>query len=262
MSGLSLHYYTFPKTWEDKGSATDFTEKEYYSTLEHTLRIDELITKHDTIMTKYDPDKKVGLIIDEWGTWYDVEPGTNPGFLYQQNTIRDALVAGINFNIFHKHSDRVHMANIAQTINVLQAVILTEGENIVLTPTYHVFDMYKVHQDNKHIDFDYESPIIEFEGIKIPQLSASASVDKNENLYISLCNLSNKENLNLNFELRGNEFKNSSAKIVAANKEDAHNTFDKPNNINLENFDNYKYNKNNLEVKLPPMSIATITLNK
>jgi alpha-N-arabinofuranosidase len=262
MSGLSLHYYTFPKNWEDKGSSTDFSEKEYYSTLEHTLRMDELITKHDTIMTKYDPDKKVGLIIDEWGTWYDVEPGTNPGFLYQQNTIRDALVAGINFNIFHKHSDRVQMANIAQTINVLQAVILTEGEKLVLTPTYHVFDMYKVHQDNKHIDFDYKSPIIEFEGIKIPQLSASASVDNNENLYISLCNLSNKESLKTTFELRGNEYKKSSAKIVTANKEDAHNTFDNPNNIKLENFDNYKYNKSNLEVNLPPMSIATITLNK
>src|SRR5690606_11620038 len=123
MDGLSLHYYTVPgPSWDEKGSATEFEEDGWFAALKKTLHIDELIQKHSTIMDKYDPDKRVGLIIDEWGSWYDVEPGTNPGFLFQQNTLRDALIAGINLNIFNSHCDRVQMANIAQTINVLQAI--------------------------------------------------------------------------------------------------------------------------------------------
>ena len=146
MDGLSLHYYTVPETWDHKGSATEFAEKDWYKTMKKTMYMEELIRRHSAIMDQYDPDKKVGMIVDEWGTWYDVEPGTNPGFLYQQNTMRDALVAGINLNLFNKHSDRVKMANIAQMVNVLQSMILTEGEKMVKTPTYHVFDLYQVHQ--------------------------------------------------------------------------------------------------------------------
>ena len=159
MDGLSLHYYTHPEGWEIKGSATDFDDKVWYKTLSKTLYMEELIRRHGAIMDKYDPKKEIGLIVDEWGTWFTVEPGTNPGFLYQQNTMRDALVAGINLNIFNKHSDRVRMANIAQIVNVLQSVILTEGEKMIKTPTYHVFNMYKYHQDamlvDSHIDRDY-----------------------------------------------------------------------------------------------------------
>ncbi len=125
---ITLHYYTHPGGWQHKGSALDFSEEEYYRTLKLTLRMDELIQHHTAIMDKYDNEHRVGLIVDEWGTWFDVEPGTNPGFLYQQNTMRDALVAAINLNIFNQHSDRVIMANIAQMVNVLQAVILTDGE--------------------------------------------------------------------------------------------------------------------------------------
>ena len=152
MDGISLHYYTVPGEWNSKGGATGFDEKKWYQTLKKTLFMEELINHHTAIMDKYDKAHKVGLIIDEWGTWYDVEPGTNPGFLYQQNTMRDALVAGINLNIFNKHCDRVKMANIAQLVNVLQSVILTEGDKMVKTPTYHVFNMYKHHQDNELVD--------------------------------------------------------------------------------------------------------------
>ena len=135
MDGLSLHYYTHPGGWENKGPATGFDEVVWYETMKRTLKMEELVSKHLEIMNKYDPEKKVDLIVDEWGSWYAVEPGTNPGFLYQQNTMRDALIAGINLNIFNKHSDRVKMTNIAQVVNVLQSVILTEGEKMILTPT-------------------------------------------------------------------------------------------------------------------------------
>lgn len=144
-------------------------------------------------MDKYDPDKRVGMIIDEWGTWFLNEPGTNPGFLYQQNTLRDALVAGVTLNIFQKHSSRVQMANLAQVVNVLQALILTEGDKMILTPTYHVFEMYKEHQDNELLEVTIESPDYTFGELTIPQISVSASRDTNGKVYVSLCNLSHND---------------------------------------------------------------------
>ena len=146
MDGLSLHYYVHPEGWEIKGSATDFDEEVWYKTLKKALYMETLVERHGKIMDQYDPDKKIGMIVDEWGCWFTVEPGTNPGFLYQQNTVRDALVAGITLNIFNKHCDRVKMANLAQMVNVLQSVILTEGPKMIKTPTYHVFHMYRHHQ--------------------------------------------------------------------------------------------------------------------
>src|SRR5581483_732248 len=147
MNGLALHYYTIPSgNWGAKGSATDFDEEQYFSTLRNARKMEELVTKHAAIMDRYDPQKRIGLVVDEWGVWTDVEPGTNRGFLYQQNSLRDALVAALTLHIFQEHADRVTMANIAQMINVLQAMILTDQDKMLLTPTYHVFEMFKVHQ--------------------------------------------------------------------------------------------------------------------
>ncbi|MEJ1971041.1 MAG: alpha-L-arabinofuranosidase C-terminal domain-containing protein [Lacunisphaera sp.] len=178
MNGLALHYYTLPTgNWKKKGSATDFGEDQYFSTLRATLRMEELVAKHSAIRDKYDPEKKVGLVVDEWGVWTDVEPGTNPGFLYQQNTLRDALVAALNFHIFQAHADRVTMANIAQMVNVLQAMILTDKEKMLLTPTYHAFEMFKVHQGAMCLALTLTTPDYAFGGEKIPAVSASASRD-------------------------------------------------------------------------------------
>jgi alpha-N-arabinofuranosidase len=204
MDGLSLHYYTIPGDfWLGKGSALDFEEDEWFITMKKALHMDELVTKHGTIMDKYDPDKRIGMIIDEWGTWFDVEPGTNPGFLYQQNSIRDALVAGVHFNIFHKHSDRVQMTNIAQTVNVLQAMVLTEGEKMILTPTYHVFEMFKVHQDAQLLAVDSLLNEYKYKDEKLPQVSVSASKNAEGKVHISLCNIDNKKDAELELDIRG-----------------------------------------------------------
>ena len=189
MDGLSVHYYTLcGDTWDKKGSATEFTEAEYYKTLVRAERIDEIISHHDAIMTRYDPEKRVGLIVDEWGTWFDVEPGTNPGFLYQQNTMRDAMVAAISLNIFNRHCDRVTMANLAQTVNVLQAVLLTEGEKLVRTPTYHVFDLYQAHQDGRQVDCFTQTEQAGTEQWKLEKVSASAS-EKQGTFTVTAANL-------------------------------------------------------------------------
>jgi alpha-L-arabinofuranosidase len=258
MDGLSLHHYTVPGTWTKKGSATSFEENEWITTMRKALHMDEMLTKHSTVMDKYDVDKRVALIVDEWGTWFDVEPGTNPGFLYQQNTIRDALVAGINFNIFNKHCDRVQMANIAQTVNVLQAVILTEGSKMVLTPTYHAFKMYKVHQDSELLELDIKSPEYTFGNESLPQVTATASVDAEGKIHISLCSLNPNEAAEVECELRGSGKTSVTGTILTADTMNAHNTFEDPERVTIKDFNSAVIIDGKLKVKLPAMSIVTL----
>lgn len=190
MDALTLHNYTIcGDEWNDKRAATGFTSEEYYRTLKHATSMEELVTRHSQIMDRYDPAKRVALIVDEWGNWFNVEPGTNPGFLYQQNTMRDAMVAAITLNVFMAHCDRVRMANLAQMVNVLQAIILTEGDKMVLTPTYHVFDLYKVHQNAKQVDCFVECGQVGENGFDLPQVIASAS-EKDGKITLTLANLS------------------------------------------------------------------------
>nr|WP_318540305.1 alpha-N-arabinofuranosidase [Terribacillus saccharophilus] len=263
MDGLSLHYYTIPGDfWLGKGSATDFSEDEWHLTLKRALHIEELIEKHGTIMDKYDPEKRVGLIIDEWGTWFDVEPGTNPGFLYQQNTIRDALVAGASLNIFNNHSERVQMANIAQTVNVLQAMILTEGQEMIKTPTYHVFDLYQVHQDAERLSSHLESDEIKHGELAYPTVSTSVSRGKDGKIHISFCNLDQTNEVTVNTELRGATLGTVSGKILASDKRDARNTFDNPNDVEVVTFTNFAEQDGGLQVTLPAMSVTLLTIEE
>ncbi|MEH7480935.1 alpha-N-arabinofuranosidase [Neobacillus drentensis] len=263
MDGLSLHYYTIPGDfWLGKGSAIDFPEDEWFITMKKALHMDELITKHSTIMDKYDPQKRIGMIIDEWGTWFDVEPGTNPGFLYQQNTIRDALVAGLHFNIFHNHADRVQMTNIAQTVNVLQAMILTEGEKMILTPTYHVFDMYKVHQDAELLAVDSSFGTYEYNGETLPQVTVSASKNAEGKIHVSLCNIDHQNGAELDLDLRGINAANTkvSGTIITADTMNSHNTFEQPDVVKPVDFTGVTVENNKLAIKLPAMSVVTLVI--
>jgi len=259
MDGLSLHYYTrVSKDWSIQGSATEFEEDEWFSVMQNALYMEELVTKHSNIMDKYDPEKKVGLIVDEWGTWFAVEPGTNPGFLYQQNTLRDALVAGIHFNLFNNHCDRVQMANIAQLINVLQSVIHTEGEKMMLTPTYHVFDMYKVHHDADLLSMDFESPEYSFNGESIPQLSVSSSMDNEGKIHVSICNLNPTDAAGIDMEIRGAEVSSCSGRIISSNRMNAKNTFETPDNVKIEPFEKICLLKNRITGEIPSKSVVTL----
>ncbi|MCU9615117.1 alpha-N-arabinofuranosidase [Caldibacillus lycopersici] len=263
MDGISLHYYTIPGDfWKGKGSSLNFTDNEWFITLKKALFMDELIRRHGTIMDKYDPEKRIGLIIDEWGTWFDPEPGTNPGFLYQQNTIRDALVAAIHFNIFHEHSDRVHMTNIAQTINVLQAMILTEGEKMILTPTYHVFEMFKVNQDASLLAVECNLENYQLEDDVLPKVSVSSSKDGEGKVYVNLANLDHTSPTELSIELRGISLEETTitGRILTANTTNAHNTFEQPNNVKPTVFASFTVANNQLSVKLPPMSVVVLSL--
>ena len=248
MDGLSLHHYALASEWEDKRPATGFPDEEWYSLIESANKMDEFITKHSTVMDKYDPEKRVGLIVDEWGTWLAVEEGTNPGFLYQQNTIRDAMIASITLNIFYKHADRVQMANIAQMVNVLQAMILTDNEKMLKTPTYYVFDMYQNHQD---------AMLIDTYGDISKTVSYTASI-KNSKLTISLCNFSITETEQIIFNLDDQKLTEAEAWILAGKKTDDHNTFDNPNQIQKEKFIDFSIQDSQLKLNIPPMSIITI----
>ena len=225
---IGLHYYTITGTWAKKGSATAFDETEYAKTLQATLRMDGIIAQHAAIMDKYDPKKRVWLAVDEWGTWFDVEPGTNPGFLYQQNTLRDALVAALNINIFTKHADRVKMANIAQMVNVLQAMILTKDDKMVLTPTYHVFEMFKSYQDATALAVDIKSPWYNKDASTMPAVSASAVRDKDGRLHIGLVNVDPNHAITITAKLAGVTRRLSRGRVLTAPAINSHNTFEQP----------------------------------
>jgi alpha-N-arabinofuranosidase len=256
MDGLSLHYYTIPgEFWTVKGAATGFDEKDWYLTLKKTLMMEELIRRHTAIMDQYDPEKKVALLVDEWGTWFDVEVGTNPGFLYQQNTMRDALVAGINLNIFNKNCDRVKMANIAQLVNVLQSVILTEGEKMILTPTYHVFNMYKNHQEATLVEsyIDTKNIGVEEEN-QVPNLHESVSIDAEGRINITINNLSVSEAYDIEGILVDKEVKDVKATILT-NEMGAYNTFDAPETVKPVEFKDFKITDKGIDFKIPKCSI-------
>ena len=254
--GLALHYYT----WNSSEQATDVTEQSWYNTMHSTLMMEELVNRHSAIMNKYDPGKSTALAVDEWGMWHSVEPGTNPGFLYQQNTLRDALVAGINLNIFNNHCDRVRMAAIAQAVNVLQSIILTKDEKIVLTPTYYVFDMYKVHQDAIMIPVSLKTDSLITDEGKIPALSLSSSLDKEGKIHLTLCNLSATEDEKLVCNVNSFTIHSATGQILTSEKLNEHNTFDEPDNIGIEPFNDFKSAGNSLEINVPKHSVVALEL--
>lgn len=259
VSGLALHHYSVIE-WRKKGPAVDFSEQQYFETMKSALFMDSLVTKHSAIMDKYDPEKRVALVVDEWGGWYDVEPGTNPGFLYQQNTMRDAMIAGATLNIFHNHCDRVRMANLAQTINVLQAVILTNEEKMILTPTYHVMEMYNVHQDAKMVPLTIKCNDYVFGKEKLPAISASASKDSTGALHISLVNIDAKATQQVNITLEGGNYKTVGGRILTSTKLQEHNTFEEPAKIKPAPFSGASLKGKTLSVKMPPFSVVVLEL--
>jgi alpha-L-arabinofuranosidase len=261
MNGLSLHYYTVLRgNWGKKGSATKFDEADWEGIMFQAYRMEELVTKQAAIMDKADPQKRVGMIVDEWGTWYNVEPGTNPGFLYQQNTLRDALVAGLTLNIFNRHCDRVKMANIAQTINVLQAMILTDKEKMLLTPTYHVFEMYTVHHDATLLPTDLTCVDYGTGDHKIPGLSVSASRDKAGAIHVSLCNLNPNVPAGVACEVRGAKPQGISGRVLTADTMQAHNTFAEPETVKPAVFKDCKLTDGGFTANLPAKSVVVLEL--
>ncbi len=255
MDALTVHYYTWTGDgWPNKGPATGFDEPAYFATLKKALGMDAIISAHEQIMHRHDPEHRVGIIVDEWGTWYTVEPGTNPGFLYQQNTMRDALVAAMTLNIFNDHCDRVVMANLAQTVNVLQAVILTEGDKMVLTPTYHVFDLYKAHQGAAQLDCHVDCGSA---ADGVPALHASASM-KDGALTLTVANPSPNAAADAEVALLGFEAKGVSGRILSGAMGD-YNDFDGEAKLAVKPFDGAQLADGKLKLNLPACSVCEIT---
>jgi len=260
MHGLALHYYC--GSGRNSPSATRFDEEDWFHQLGNALRMEELIVRHAAIMDQHDPEKRVGLLVDEWGAWHAVEPGTNPRFLYQQNSLRDALVAGVTLNIFNRHCDRVRGANIAQTVNVLQAMVLTEedGEGLLLTPTYHVFEMYRVHQDATLLSAELSCVQYEFGEESIPAISTSASRDRTGKIHITLCNLDPNQEQLLSCEIRGAEVNSVSGRFLTAETITAHNTFDQPEGVKPADFTDVKIQDSQLSIQVPARSVVVLEL--
>jgi alpha-L-arabinofuranosidase len=259
LEGVALHHYSVID-WNNKGPAVSYTEEQYFATMKSALYMEELVTRHSTIMDKYDPKKKVALVVDEWGGWYQVEEGTNPGFLYQQNTMRDAMIAGTTLNIFNNHCDRVRIANLAQTINVLQAVILTKEDKMVLTPTYHVMEMYNVHQDAALVKLTIKTNDYTVGKEKLPAVSASASTDKNGASHISLVNIDARNAQEVVIDVARLKSKNVSGRILTSGKLQDMNSFEIPDKLKPAPFSGASLKGTTLTVKMPPFSVVVLEL--
>jgi alpha-N-arabinofuranosidase len=261
MHGLALHYYTLPTgNWRQKGPAINFGEDQWFSTLQRTLRMEELITKHSAIMDQHDPQKRIALVVDEWGTWYDVEAGTNPGFLYQQNTLRDALVAALNLHLFQAHADRVTMANLAQIVNVLQSVILTDKERMIVTPTYHVFELFNVHQDATSLPVTLTTPDYAFGEKRIPAVSASASRARNGRIHLSFAHCDPHRPITVTCRLQGVAAQRVAGRVLTAPAMNAHNTFTAPDTVQPAPFGGARLAGDTLTVDLPAKSVVILEL--
>lgn len=259
LEGVGVHHYSVID-WNKKGPAAEFSEQHYFTIMQRALMMEELVTKHAAVMDKYDPKKRVAMVVDEWGGWYDVEPGTNPGFLYQQNTMRDAMIAGVTLNIFNNHADRVRMANLAQTINVLQAVILTNEEKMLLTPTYHVMEMYNVHQDATLLPVKIKTSDYTFNGEKLPAVSVSASRDKNGVTHISLVNIDSRNVQEVAVEIKGAKYTTVAGRVLSSPKIQDHNTFENPDKVKPAPFKGATLSANKLNVKVPAFSVVVLEL--
>ncbi|MCB0835400.1 MAG: alpha-N-arabinofuranosidase [Bacteroidetes bacterium] len=257
LEAIALHHYSVID-WGNKGPATGFSEDQYFTIMERALMMEELIQKHVAIMDKYDKQKRVELFVDEWGGWYDTEPGTNPGFLYQQNTMRDAMIAGATLNIFNNHADRVTMANLAQAINVLQAVILTDEEKMLLTPTYHVMRMYSVHHDAKLIPVSFVSPQYILNDKAIPAVSVSASKAADGKVHFSLVNIDAHKTQNIEVNVADLNLKKVSGEILSSENLGDHNTFESPEKVKTTSFKDAKLKDGKLSLSIPPFSVVVL----
>ena len=262
IDALSLHYYTLPNDdWQHKGAATEFPMSEYCSVIHKALRMDELVSRHGLELRRADPGGRLGLVVDEWGTWYDVEPGTNPGFLYQQNAMRDALVAAVNLNIFNDHCDTVVMANIAQTVNVLQAMVLTEGAKMLRTPTYHVFEMYKGHQGARQLETYAETRIVDLGGgMDFPDIHVSASEAADGSILLTAANLDPERPAPVECLLDGLKSGSAVTGRVLAGRPGAHNTFDAPDAVIPAAVENIRVEDGKFAAQLPPCAVAAFTI--
>jgi alpha-L-arabinofuranosidase len=260
--GVSMHYYTLAGSWQHKGAATNFDEDYYFKALAACLRMEDIVSRHAAIMDKYDPAKKMALVVDEWGIWTDVEPGTNPAFLFQQNSLRDALIAATTLNIFNNHADRVRMANLAQTVNVLQALVLTDKDRMLLTPTYHVFDLYKWHQDARSLVVKVNGPEYSHGGAGIAAVNASASRDSSGAIHISLVNLDPSQAMTVRARLEGMSFRTVQGQVLSAGKFNDYNSFDDPGRVRPVEFNGARKEGDGLMIQLPPMSVVVLELQK
>lgn len=261
IDGLDMHHYTIAGSWAAKGRATGFTEAQWFGSMRSAVAVDGMISRHAAVMDKYDPRKRVALIVGEWGTWHDPEPGSRPGFLYQQNTMRDAVVASASLDIFNRHADRVRGANIAQMVNVLQAMILTEGNRMVLTPTYHVFEFYTVHHDALLLPLSVTRGSAYSMGLdSVPAVSASASRDKSGTMHLTMTNLDPRTAQNVTVDIRGATITTATGRILTSGAMDARNTFEQPDAVKPASYTGARVVNGLLTVALPPRSIIVLEL--
>ncbi|WP_293974277.1 alpha-L-arabinofuranosidase C-terminal domain-containing protein [Sphingomonas sp.] len=260
MWGLSLHFYTFAgNDWRNKGRNVGFDRTGWAKALQRTMLTDELITRHAAIMDRYDPDKKIALAVDEWGAWFQSEKDA-PSNLYLESTLRDAVIAGLSLNIFNRHADRVRMANLAQMVNVIQSLVLTRGKEMVVTPTWHVFDLYKVHQGATQIPVDVATADYVEGDIRMPQVSVSASRDETGAVHLSIVNLDPEHAAPISATLVGAAGKSVSAQALTAAAIDTKVEFGAADPFVPKPIDGARLDGSTLSILVPARSVSMVTI--
>jgi alpha-N-arabinofuranosidase len=256
--GMGMHYYCH--SGRKKQLAVEGTEDDWYFLLHNANRMDELLKAQVAVLDHHDPSGRTTLLVDEWGTWHEVEPDTNPGFLYQQNTIRDALATSVTLDIFNRHCRRVYGANIAQTVNVLQAMILTEGDRMLLTPTYHVFEMYVPHHDATCLPCHVETEMLGEGDTEVPRVSASASRAEDGSVHVTMTNLDADAAVDVSVALHGVNVSSVKGRVLAGDALNSHNTIDQPNKVAPEEFDDVTLTQVGIDIKMPPRSVMSLAV--
>jgi len=259
IDGISLHFYTVVK-WPPSYKATDFGEDEYAALLNDTRRMDELLRTHSAIMDQYDPDKKIALIVDEWGAWLAATPGSPQGFLEQQNSQRDALIAALNINMFARHADRVRGANIAQMVNVLQAMIFTDKDRMLLSPTYHVFRLYLPFQDATFLPTTVSAGEYKHGAVTLPRVDAIAARDAQGKTWLAVANLDPNQSTQVVIDVSGTAFKRARGETLSAPRVDSVNTFDAPQTVAPKPYLAKAAGKQ-LKLPLAPASLTVVALD-
>ena len=246
--GVSMHYYS-----GGADRSTTFTADHMNEQFISYLKVEEAIVQQRAVLDSYQKGKEIGLILDEWGVWDDIpeEDERRYGKLWQQSTMRSAIAAGLGLNIFNRQADKLHMCNIAQMVNVLQSLLLTdgpEGEHCVRTTTYHAFSLFKPHRTKTAVRVE--------SGDSSPSgLSVSASKSDKE-LVVTLVNPRHDVDLQVECTLKGVNPNPGTAQILHDAEWNACNTFDHPDRIAPKPL-TLRVDGSQVHLDLPRLSLVT-----
>jgi alpha-L-arabinofuranosidase len=268
--GMALHHYAWnlsrgkTQDWvAGKGDAVKFDTVDWYELLREGERMEGLVTGHWQVLSEFDHQHRVKLVVDEWGPWY--RPGSEATLgdqLEQMPTLRDAVFSGMTLDIFNRHPEKLAMANCAQLINCLNSLYLAHEDKFVITPVGHVFELYSSHQGGQALRTVFSAPNVHYDrdgqSASYWGLKGSASV-REKSLTITAVNPSTLEARLAEIALRGATVKEASMRFLSNADIHAHNTFDQ-RDVVAPQTKQLTASEGVLVVEFPPASVVALNI--